>query len=154
MPRLRGHLDPAPRATADRSSVLRDRAATERRVLGCRAARFPRPAFRPGPRRAGVDQPRHPGRVPRDLCRMLRKPNMTGREASEHPAPSGVTVVVPVLNEEGAVLSTLDALDHALASSPSAYEIIVVDDGSRDRTPELLAARAGIRVLRHERSRG
>jgi glycosyltransferase involved in cell wall biosynthesis len=70
------------------------------------------------------------------------------------PAPSGVTVVVPVLDEEAAVLATLDALDQALAPGPSAYEIIVVDDGSRDRTPGLLAARAGIRVLRHERSRG
>ncbi len=69
-------------------------------------------------------------------------------------APSGVTVVVPVLDEEAAVLTTLDALDRALAPGPSAYEIVVVDDGSSDRTPELLAARAGIRVLRHERTRG
>lgn len=79
---------------------------------------------------------------------------MTGREAGKHPAPSGVTVVVPVLDEEAAVLGTLDALDRALAPGASPYEIIVVDDGSRDRTPELLAARAGIRVLSHERSRG
>jgi glycosyltransferase involved in cell wall biosynthesis len=69
-------------------------------------------------------------------------------------APSGVTVVVPVLDEEGAVLTTLDALDGALAPCASPYEIVVVDDGSCDRTPELLAARAGIRVLRHERTCG
>lgn len=79
---------------------------------------------------------------------------MTGREAWKHPASSGVTVVVPVLDEEDAVLGTLDALDCALASYPADWEIVVVDDGSRDRSPELLAARAGIRVLRHERSRG
>src|SRR5262249_53038246 len=64
------------------------------------------------------------------------------------------TVVVPVLDEEDAVLGTLDALERALAGSRDAYEIVVVDDGSRDRTSELLATRQGIRVLRHERSRG
>jgi len=79
---------------------------------------------------------------------------MTGRDAGNEPAPSGVTVVVPVLDEEGAVLGTLDALERALGSGPSAYEIVVVDDGSRDGTPGLLAARAGIRVIRHERSHG
>jgi glycosyltransferase involved in cell wall biosynthesis len=79
---------------------------------------------------------------------------MSGREAWKDPAPPGVTVVVPVLDEEAAVLTTLDALERVLAPSQRAYEIIVVDDGSRDRTPELLAARQGIRVLRHERSRG
>ena len=77
------------------------------------------------------------------------------REAgAEGPAPPGVTVVVPVLDEEAALLATLDALESALAQCRSAYEIVVVDDGSRDRTPGLLAARQGIRVLRHERSRG
>jgi glycosyltransferase involved in cell wall biosynthesis len=69
-------------------------------------------------------------------------------------SPAGVTVVVPVLDEEAAVLGTLDALDGALDGSQYAHEIIVVDDGSRDGTPGLLAARAGIRVLRHERTRG
>jgi glycosyltransferase involved in cell wall biosynthesis len=67
---------------------------------------------------------------------------------------TGVSVVVPALDEEAAVLTTLDALECALGPSPHAYEIIVVDDGSRDATPRLLAARDGIRVLRHERSRG
>jgi glycosyltransferase involved in cell wall biosynthesis len=74
--------------------------------------------------------------------------------AAEAPAPPGVTVVVPVLDEEAAVLTTLDALERALGPSRHAYEIVVVDDGSRDRTPALLSARQGIRVLRHERTRG
>src|SRR5689334_337081 len=69
-------------------------------------------------------------------------------------APAGITVVVPVLDEEAAVLATLDALDRALAGCRRASEIVVVDDGSRDRTPSLLAARYGIRVLRHDACRG
>src|SRR5439155_597880 len=73
--------------------------------------------------------------------------DMTGRgapserAAGEGPAPPGVTVVVPVLDEEAALLATLDALESALAECRSAYEIVVVDDGSRDRTPGLLAFR-------------
>lgn len=78
---------------------------------------------------------------------------MTTHEARSSRTGLGVTVVVPVLDEEGGVLATLDALDRALVPE-GAHEIIVVDDGSRDRTPSLLAGRAGIRVLRHERSRG
>jgi glycosyltransferase involved in cell wall biosynthesis len=76
------------------------------------------------------------------------------RAAPKDLAPPSVTVVVPVLDEEAAVLGTLDALERALARWQHAYEIIVVDDGSRDRTPQLLAARGGIRVLRHAHSRG
>src|SRR4051794_9906456 len=45
----------------------------------------------------------------------------------------GVTVVVPALDEEASVLTTLDALDGALGRCGHPYEIIVVDDGSRDR---------------------
>src|SRR5262249_24345606 len=82
-----------------------------------------------------------------------------GRAGSERPvagdpARPGVTVVVPALDEEAAVLATLDGLDGALRGAGHSYEIIVVDDGSRDRTPALLATRSGIHVLRHERSRG
>ena len=76
------------------------------------------------------------------------------RTDGKDPARAGITVVVPVLDEEAAVLATLDALDGALAGCRRACEIVVVDDGSRDRTPALLAARHGIRVVRHEVSRG
>jgi len=81
---------------------------------------------------------------------------MTGREAADPTAhgPAAVTVVVPVLDEEAAVVATLDALEATLARCGRAYEIVVVDDGSRDRTPALLAARQRIRVLRHDDSRG
>jgi glycosyltransferase involved in cell wall biosynthesis len=78
---------------------------------------------------------------------------MTGPDGADRPS-AGISVVVPVLDEEAAVLATLDALDGALAGCGRASEIVVVDDGSRDRTPALLAARHGIRVLRHDASRG
>ncbi|HEX8179322.1 MAG TPA: glycosyltransferase family 2 protein [Pyrinomonadaceae bacterium] len=65
-----------------------------------------------------------------------------------------LSVVVPVYNEE-ATLATVVA---KLLCIPQLLEIIVVDDCSTDRTPEvarrLAAADARIRVTRHERNSG
>jgi glycosyltransferase involved in cell wall biosynthesis len=47
-----------------------------------------------------------------------------------------ISCVVPVFNEEAVVVSFLDALHASLASLAARYEIIVVDDGSRDKTVE------------------
>lgn len=45
-----------------------------------------------------------------------------------------VTFFVPCLNEESLVARTLDTLREAMLGSPLSYEVIVVDDGSTDRT--------------------
>jgi glycosyltransferase involved in cell wall biosynthesis len=47
-----------------------------------------------------------------------------------------ISCVVPVFNEEAVVVSFLEALHARLASLAARYEIIVVDDGSRDKTVE------------------
>jgi dolichyl-phosphate beta-glucosyltransferase len=67
-----------------------------------------------------------------------------------------LSVVIPSYNEEKRLESGLrQALDY-LARRGTSYELLVVDDGSRDRTSELATAFAGrgVRVLRHERNRG
>jgi dolichyl-phosphate beta-glucosyltransferase len=67
-----------------------------------------------------------------------------------------LSVVIPSYNEEQRLEPGLrQALDY-LARRGTSYELLVVDDGSRDRTPEIAAAFAdrGVRVLRHERNRG
>ena len=61
-----------------------------------------------------------------------------------------VAAVVPAYNEEkriGAVLKTLRA-------SPDVDEIIVVSDGSTDRTVEVAGAFPGVRVVRLTRNKG
>ena len=50
------------------------------------------------------------------------------------PRDINVSVVVPMFNEEENAVSTLERLTRALDSIPRRWEIIVVDDGSTDRT--------------------
>jgi glycosyltransferase involved in cell wall biosynthesis len=64
-----------------------------------------------------------------------------------------VSIVIPAYNEEKAIGTTLDAVKGAVASSSRRYEIIVVNDGSKDRTAEEAASR-GVQVLNHRRNRG
>jgi polyprenyl-phospho-N-acetylgalactosaminyl synthase len=58
--------------------------------------------------------------------------------------PAGTFVVVPAYNEEPALGSVLDEL---LGSCPGA-NVVVVDDGSTDHTPDIAAARP-VHRLRH-----
>lgn len=59
-----------------------------------------------------------------------------------------VSVVIPAFNEEETVASAIAATDEALKRFTSDYEIIVVDDGSRDRTGAVIdeAARMNNRL--------
>ena len=63
-----------------------------------------------------------------------------------------VSVVVPLFNEEENVPILQSELAAALSGLD--YEIIFVDDGSRDRTVERIVPGPGIRVLRFEKNAG
>ena len=70
-----------------------------------------------------------------------------------------LSLVLPAFNEEGNIERAVrDAARAAAALTPS-YEVVVVDDGSRDGTRARLTALEGelgacLRVLRHEVNRG
>jgi glycosyltransferase involved in cell wall biosynthesis len=49
-----------------------------------------------------------------------------------------VTIVVPCLNEEKNIASTLETIRQAMSGFSYNYEIVVIDDGSKDRTGELV----------------
>lgn len=67
--------------------------------------------------------------------------------------PLRVSVVIPAYNEEAAVGAEVRNVRQTLQQFGIAHEIIVVDDGSVDRTADE-AVRAGARVLQHLRNRG
>jgi glycosyltransferase involved in cell wall biosynthesis len=68
------------------------------------------------------------------------------------------SVVVPVFNEEGNVEALASRVALAMETVGAPFELLFVDDGSRDRTPELLhklaASDARIRVVRFTRNYG
>jgi len=71
-------------------------------------------------------------------------------------APGGfelISIVIPAYNEEGAIGRDLDVIHEAMGKSGHPYEIIVVDDGSSDRTAEI-ASEKGAKVISHEVNRG
>ena len=52
--------------------------------------------------------------------------------------PTRVSVVIPVYNEEEVLPALFARLYPALDALGRSYELILVDDGSRDRSPQLL----------------
>ena len=68
-----------------------------------------------------------------------------------------VSVIIPCYNEEGVVRSVLEAVHHKLATVAGlTFEIIAVNDGSTDRTGEVLRAiqLPGLKVVEQPFNRG
>ncbi len=68
-----------------------------------------------------------------------------------------LSVVIPARNEAGNVGPTIDAIRTRLAREGVEYEIVVVDDGSTDATPDEVRDRAadpGVRLVVNEGSHG
>lgn len=45
-----------------------------------------------------------------------------------------LSIVIPAYNEEALIVNTLDSLRYYMMARPEQYEIVVVDDGSQDKT--------------------
>jgi dolichol-phosphate mannosyltransferase len=69
-----------------------------------------------------------------------------------------VSVIVPMFNEEQNAPSTLDRIIRALDSLPRIWEIIVVDDGSTDKTKEIVEdysrCHRWVRLISYPQNRG
>jgi glycosyltransferase involved in cell wall biosynthesis len=76
---------------------------------------------------------------------------------TDRPAPA-VSIVIPVYNEEESVDLLCDQLHGSLATLGRSYEVILVDDGSSDRTWERLVANTRriphLRLIRFRRNFG
>jgi glycosyltransferase involved in cell wall biosynthesis len=75
-----------------------------------------------------------------------------------HRLPGSLSLVLPAFNEEENIGEVTRQALAALPRFADTFEIIVVDDGSRDRTADIATAIARqdsrVRVIRHHRNRG
>jgi len=87
-------------------------------------------------------------------------PHVAISESTGDGTASGIaySVVVPVYNEEGNVLALAARVLAVMERVGETFELVFVDDGSRDRTAELLRGLAGrdrrVRVIRFTRNYG
>ncbi len=69
-----------------------------------------------------------------------------------------ITAFFPAYNEQDNIARVIDRTSAVLWQISQDYEIIIVDDGSTDRTPEIVARMSEynpkIRLVRHETNRG
>lgn len=65
----------------------------------------------------------------------------------------GISVVIPAYNEEGAISDTIREVRSVMDASKFEYELLIVDDGSQDRTVEIAIAE-GATVIEQPENRG
>ncbi|MBD2578568.1 glycosyltransferase [Oscillatoria sp. FACHB-1406] len=70
--------------------------------------------------------------------RKLAPPTSSNISASTDKSITLLSLVIPAYNEEGCIVPTVSAIAQTLESQNIPYEILVVNDNSRDRTEELL----------------
>ena len=63
-----------------------------------------------------------------------------------------LSIVIPTHNEEKAIGAVLDELIEVLEGQK--YEIIVVDDGSTDKTPKIVQKKDSIKLIQHHYNKG
>ena len=87
------------------------------------------------------------------LADLSTRTALLSRQEPDDPIGHAVTIVVPAYNEEHGIRPVVELLRNAMADFPYEFEILVVDDGSRDRTAEEARA-TGVRVVQHRQNRG
>src|SRR5437764_8031530 len=76
------------------------------------------------------------------------------------PAATSISAVLPAYNEEAIIERTVRHVAGVLSGLVNEFEVIVSNDGSRDRTGEILAAlqqsdpELHLRVVTHETNQG
>jgi len=83
---------------------------------------------------------------------------MTGRSSKSETSAFQLSIIVPSFNEEVRLPASLHLIAAYVSSANRSTEVLVVDDGSKDRTAEVAASFAdripNLRVLRNGENRG
>ncbi len=72
---------------------------------------------------------------------------------TEEATTAGLSIIIPAYNEERGIGPVVEQVRAAMDAAEHEYEILVVDDGSADRTAEAAEA-TGARVVSHRQNRG
>src|SRR5690349_11768135 len=103
-----------------------------------------------------MEQMEHPVEVPEYDASEVAADSTT--QTAEPLTTRGLSVVLPAYNEETVISDTVRRCVEVLSAFAPDYEIIIVDDGSRDRTgqvaDELAAANPRVRVIHNKPNRG
>lgn len=72
---------------------------------------------------------------------------------------NGISIIIPTYNEEKAILSTIRELHETMKTSMIPYQIVIVNDCSKDRTREILESNGGgeglgVTLVHHDMNRG
>ncbi len=59
-----------------------------------------------------------------------------------------LSIVIPVYNEEKVIGLLIDSINKAMRKYQRSYEILIVNDGSTDKTPDVLT-KTTVRVVNH-----
>jgi len=78
---------------------------------------------------------------------------LLSRPPADDPVSHALTIIIPAYNEERGIVPVVEQVRNAMEEFPFEFEILVVDDGSRDKTAEQ-ARTTGARVLQHRQNRG
>lgn len=67
---------------------------------------------------------------------------------------TSISVIIPVYNEEGAIEDTLNRLLSVIKDSKREFEVICVNDGSRDKSAEIISKFKNVKLVSHKVNRG
>ena len=83
---------------------------------------------------------------------------MTVSNHAAAPPLRSLSVIVTAMNEEGNLRPTVESVLAVVTSQPWDYEVLIIDDGSSDRTAEVAAQLAAsdprVKVHHHPRNLG
>src|SRR3990172_5037977 len=80
------------------------------------------------------------------------------KRTAKRTSPPNISVVIPLINEEGSLVELHERLVKALTGMRSTYEILFIDDGSTDASFETLkqirARDSNVHIIRFRRNFG